>query len=359
MGKAPHILIIGAGLIGLSTADSLMARGAKVTLIEARSGPGQGASFANSGMIHPSQARPWGFRGFDRAADDAVFRSVYDLAKYSAQLIRSRMADLGLAARSRPAGCYKLYESFETAQRAQAIYIGDEIKSDIIVDPAKTLGHPALFFPNDYSGNAYEYCRALAKELHDKGAVFIYEAEGLRLRQNEDGIAARLKQHVFKTNHVIIAAGSQSPDIAAQVGIRLVMTPLKGYAVNYAKPDIALPDGPFMDARSQSALTVFDDHIRLSGTINEEDDTALLARWTELAPYIMAVLSEPLSRWSGHRPMTASGRPYIGPTSVPGLWVNTGHGHMGWTLCAGSGELMAKMVLDGTVDERFALAGTD
>ncbi len=357
MATSPHILIIGAGLIGLSTADSLMARGAKVTIIEARSGPAQGASFSNSGMIHPSQSRPWGFTGFDRAESGAVFKAVHDLARHSAALIRARMADLNIPDRAREPGCYKLYPDIAAARRAQAIYIGDEIKSDLVVDNYKTLGRPALYFPDDGSGNPYDYCSALAAELYGRGAVFIYDAAGLRLRRGESGVTARLDNHVFHTDHVIIAAGSQSPEIAKQVGVPLLMNPLKGYAVNYKRPDMALSEVPLMEARSRSALTIFGDHIRISGTINEESGEALIRRWTELAPDIMAAAGEPIDRWSGQRPMTQSGRPYIGPTSIKGLWINTGHGHMGWTLCAGSGELMAKMILSGVEDDRFAVAG--
>ncbi len=359
MANTPHILIIGAGLIGLSTADALMSRGAKVTLIDSRPGPGEGASFANSGMIHPSQARPWdiqgGFSGFDRAGSDAAFKAVYDLAKYSAALLGARMADLELTDRAREPGCYKLYVDVATARRAQVIYRGDEIKSDLIVDDYKTLGRPALYFAEDRSGNAHAYCQALSEHLYNNGVVFIYEAAGLRLHRGKTGVAARLDDHVFRADHVIIAAGAQSAEIAKQVGVSLLMNSLKGYAVNYKRPDMALPEVPIMDAHSRSALTIFGDHVRLSGTVNAESDEALIRRWTELAPQIMTAAGEPLTRWSGLRPMTQSGRPYIGPTSVPRLWINTGHGHMGWTLCAGSGELMADMIMDGKTDHRFAV----
>ena len=87
------------------------------------------------------------------------------------------------------------------------------------------------------------------------------------------------------------------------------------------------------------------------------DPAALLARWREIAPGLMLRLGSPLSTWSGVRPMSPVGRPYISETSIPNLWINTGHGHMGWTLSAGSGELLAKLMLEGVQDRRFAFAG--
>ncbi|MEP1230533.1 MAG: FAD-dependent oxidoreductase, partial [Litorimonas sp.] len=126
---------------------------------------------------------------------------------------------------------------------------------------------------------------------------------------------------------------------------------------NYARPDMALPNMPVMDAATRSALTVFEDHIRLSGTWNEPDEMALLTRWRDIAPHVMERLASPLFHWSAHRPVSRAGRPYISATSIPHIWINTGHGHLGWTLCAASAELMARMILDGDVDKRFFYSG--
>jgi len=154
-----------------------------------------------------------------------------------------------------------------------------------------------------------------------------------------------------------VAAGPQSPDVMAQLGLSLPMTTLRGFSVNFKRPDMPLPFAPLMDAKTHSAMTVFEDHLRLSGTVNEDSARPLLQRWCELAPNIMRVLEPATEIWSGLRPLSKAGRPYIGSASVKGLWVNTGHGHMGWTLCAGSADLLARMILDGVEDERFAMAG--
>ena len=99
-----------------------------------------------------------------------------------------------------------------------------------------------------------------------------------------------------------------------------------------------------MHAITRSALTVFDGHVRLSGTVDEADPVALLEIWEEIAPELIQRLGDPIQNWSGERPVSASGFPIIGPTPIDGLWVNSGHGHMGWTLCAGSGAYLTDQI---------------
>ena len=354
MVASPHILIIGAGLIGLSTADRLMLRGAKVTLIEARSAAGKGTSYSNSGMIHPSQARPWNFTG-SKASEDAAFAATYDLAEKSKHILEEKIAELGLSKDRDISGCYKIYSDMAAARHAQSLYANDGIMSRVVMDVKATLGHVALYFENDIWGNAFNYCTALAADLHERGATFIYDAPNARMRKNNDGVTISFEGHIFKADHVIVCAGPQSGDILKALGLNLVMDKLHGFSVNFERPDIDLPPAPLMDAHSHSAMTIFDDHIRFSGTVGEESARPLLKRWYELAPEIMGALKPATEIWSGFRPMSKAGRPYIGPTGIKNLWLNTGHGHMGWTLSAGSGDLMARMIIDGETDERFAV----
>ena len=331
-----------------------MARGHKVTIVDARSGPARGTSYANSGMIHPSQARPWLFDG-DKKLEDAAFRAVHELAQRSKTLLQDKLLDLGLYNDHPVLGCYKLYSDMASARLAQQFYADSGVTARAVMDVEATLGHSALYFEGDIWGNAREYALALEADLKSRGGVFIYDAPGLRIRRGEKGVTAQLKGHIFHADHVIVAAGPQSPDILGQLSLNLPMKHVRGFSVNFDKPDMALPFAPLMDAKSRSAMTVYKDHLRVSGTINEESARPLLQRWCELAPDIMGALKPAKEIWSGLRPMSKAGRPYIGPTSVKGLWVNTGHGHMGWTLSAGSGDLIANMILDGAIDERFAL----
>lgn len=356
MQSGLNILIIGAGLIGLSTADALISKGCQVTIVDARSGPARGTSYANSGMIHPSQARPWLFEG-DAAMEMAAFKSVHELAQRSKLLLQDKLLALGLYTDHPVPGCYKLYTDMASARLAQKHYIESGVVSRAVMDIEATLGHCALYFEGDMWGNARDYALSLEADVKSRGAVFIYDAPDLRIRRGDQGVTAQMKGHVFHADHVIVAAGPQSPDVLGQVGVNLPMKHVRGFSVNFDKPDVSLPFAPLMDPQTHSAMTVFKDHLRLSGTVNEDSARPLLQRWCELAPEIMSALKPAKEIWSGLRPMSKAGRPYIGPTSVNGLWVNTGHGHMGWTLSAGSGDLLVSMILDGAVDERFSMAG--
>lgn len=354
MVAQPHILIIGSGLIGLSTADGLAKRGVQVTVVEARSGAAKGTSYANSGMIHPSQARPWDFRD-EEHLEDAAFEATHDLAVKSKHMLEDKLKAYGLWTQDRT-GSYKIYRSFDAARAAQSRYSHDGIMSRYVMDVKATLGHNTLFFEGDIWANAHSYCQTLRADLETRGVMFIFDAPNVRLRRSDNGIVAGLMGHIFNADHVILCTGPQTPSILKKLDMSLSIEKVRGFAVNFARPDIELPQTPLMDSQSRSAMTFFKDHIRISGTVREKSARPLLKRWFELAPDIMGALDPAKEVWSGWRPMSKAGRPYIGQTAIPNLWVNAGQGHMGWTLSAGSGELMAKMILDGEIDERFAFA---
>ena len=369
MAEPLKIAIIGAGLIGLSSADALLRASKKgavvVTIFEQRSAPVRGTSFCNSGMIHPSQSVSWSSDGkIPDKLSLAASLSVFDLATRSRKLLQDNAKRLKLTDMlKRSKGCMQIYPDIRDAQKAQKAFESLGVKSSILMDPVETFGHPALLFPDDISGNARLYGEALAADLKARGVDIIYNANDISFRPQDDGVAIGLAQDEFSNprrenfDHVIMAVGPQSPNVMASLGLSIQIDAVGGHAVNYAKPDMTLPDRPLMDVTSRSALTVFKDHVRLSGTWGLEDNAALLARWNSLAPQMMSKLGPPQTSWTGLRPVSRLGRPYISATSIPRLWVNTGHGHLGWTLCAASGALMAKMILDGEVDKRFAYAG--
>jgi len=373
MSEPLKIAVIGAGLIGLSCADALMQAAPNgsvaVTIFEKNNAPVRGTSFCNSGMIHPSQSQSWSGDGQKpNALSRAASQTVFDLATRSQALLAQNFERLGLRDMlSRPKGCVQIYEDIAAAQNAQTCFNDFGINSSILMDDVKTFGQAALLFPEDMSGNARLYGDRLASHLTSCGVNIICGVHNIRFRPQDHGITVQVSNIqasgmksasiLAHFDHVILAVGPQSRSLMRQLGLSIQIDPVKGYAVNYARPEIALPHMPIMDAASRSALTVFGDHIRLSGTWDAPDETALLSRWQQIAPHLMDALDDPLSNWTGYRPVSRAGRPYISATSIPNLWVNTGHGHLGWTLCAGSGELMARMILSGYIDKRFSYAG--
>lgn len=354
MTQPSSILIIGAGLLGLSSADSLLRSGAKITVIDGNHGPARETSFANSGMIHPSQSYPWNSEHLSPKLASESARSVYALAQRSKALIHKRAIHLGLKQNMRLDGCLQIFETLTQRDMKAKLYAQNRIAASIIESSKDSFNRPALFFEEDVSGNAFEYCTALENDLKQKGVKFYYNCRVTNISHGDTGeFTIHAGGETFQTNQVVIAAGHASAEILRPLGIILETYPERGFAIDFKIPKFSLPKIPIMDAASKSAMTVFEDRVRLSGTVGEAEANMLIKIWTQIAPNLIAKLDDPIQIWSASRPMSLRGRPYIGRTSVDGIWVNTGHGHMGWTLSAGSGELLAKMMLDNFSDERF------
>ena len=356
--NSQHIIVIGAGLIGLCTAYSLRTRGAKVSLIDIKSGPCLGTSFSNSGMIHPSQSKSWTLGEHVTSDQINAAKVTFDLAKQSAELIRPIFKTLGLSILSE--GCVQIYESLDTARLAQTKFQAQNIETDILLDPIETLDQPACVFPGDFSGNARDFGVKLATYLDAQGVTQFYNVKTVDIRPNDHNkIRVRTGAFQLDCDHIVVAAGIHTADILKTFGINMNISAVPGVALNFDRPaDLTdFPSRSVMDHTSRTALTIFEDCVRLSGGWDIDDPDLILARWKTLAPDLMKRLGSPTSNWVGYRPVSPLGRPYISSTSKPGIWVNAGHGHMGWTLCAGSGDLIARMIIEGQQDLRFSFVG--
>jgi len=352
MTRQPHILIIGAGLIGLANARAFIDRGANVTLIERKAAIGHGAGFANSGMIHPSQAWPWIDSGLDKAAQLKAAHAVAKLARAAPKQLRQRMEALSLPDIKRGQGCYQIFDTPLKRDLSKTRYQ----QINITADTTNQLSYPALYFPDDASGNAYEWSRAEAAALINEG-VKLHTQVNIKLTASSQGIKAVLNGENVSPDHIILCAGHHTNTALKPLGLHLPIRSIRGFALDFdsAAIDVSgLPDVPVMDAASRTALTRFDNVIRLSGTLGDISARPLWERWCRIMPDVMRGLPRPHHVWSGERPVSLLGRPIISPTPIKGLWVNTGHGHMGWTLSKVSGGLMAQMILDGQMAPSFA-----
>jgi len=140
-------------------------------------------------------------------------------------------------------------------------------------------------------------------------------------------------------------------DFLSVYGIDIPVIAQKGHALVFERPDCSLPEVPVMHWESRSAMTVFEGGLRLSGTVGEKSPRALLDVWEGIAPSVTKKLGAPIVEWTASRPVSSIGRPIIGSAPIENLWINTGHGHMGWSLCAGSAELMSRLIMGETAPE--------
>jgi D-amino-acid dehydrogenase len=214
----------------------------------------------------------------------------------------------------------------------------------------------AIYYPGDGSGDAHLFCRAVARTIAERGGEFRY---GRPVRSieicNRRVAGVRLGDETIPADQVIVAAGVMSPALVSRFGLKLAIKPVKGYSMTYT-PDqrASMPGLPVIDDAYHTAITPLGPRIRVAGTAEfaghnlsldakRLDNLARLVRaiYPQLATETMMATGKP---WAGLRPVAADGRPYIGPGPISGLWINSGHGHLGWTLAAGSARLLADVM---------------
>ena len=341
--------IIGAGLIGLSTADSLLERGQRVVLWDRARAPGMGASFSNSAILHPSQAAPWIVEGMSHDLDEDTREELaangLELARRSGERLTRRMKELGMPERRR--GVVQIFNTDDARDKRLRSYA----RMGTLAEPFAWFGHPAVSIPGDSCADARAYTLALAEDLALRGAEINTCAE-VTLHDGDSGLEVGCGTDRFPASRVVVAAGGATARIIERLGLDLPVMGVPGHALSFLRSeDLADPGNAIMHAESRSALTVLGEEIRISGSVGLGSPEDLLPIWREIVPDLIEELGEPKRAWTGYRPCTPDGKPIMGPTPIEGLFVNTGHAHMGWTLCAGAGELVADDVVGETQRE--------
>ena len=400
------IIVLGAGVIGVSTAWYLAAAGHEVTVLERHEAAGQETSFANGGQISAGHAEPWAkpsvvpkiLRWLGKEDAPLLFRPRADwaqwrwglgflyecmpgrferhsrtlagLAGYSRERLRALRAELGLRYDQLERGILQFatnQRDFDAlahhAEAMRAIGMRSELKSAAActdVEPAlKHSSDPVVggvYSPNDESGDACRFTQELARLAASRGVRFRYgtaiealEAEGDRVK------AVRLHgRESVAADAIVVSLGSYSPLLLRPLGIRIAVYPLKGYS-------ITLPLGP-ADAAAAPTVSLTDEghkivisrlgnRLRAAGTaevagydtsINAVRCAAIARRIRELFPGLGGITT--VENWSGLRPATPSNVPVIGRSRLRNLFLNTGHGTLGWTLACGSGSLLADLI---------------
>ncbi|MCB1746396.1 MAG: D-amino acid dehydrogenase [Gammaproteobacteria bacterium] len=402
-----HCIVVGAGLLGLTTAACLQRAGARVTVLERGHGPALETSFANGGMLHASQASPWNEPGVLGQAlrmigreDSALLirpralphmlRWSWDffrhsaprrfeqnmarnarLASYSLRMLDELFGDLAPEFERADRGTLKIYrtaqeldQALAAAERCRAWDVDFQVLDGAgitALEPALGTVHGALsggiHFPDDVSGDAHQFCRALATRLEAGGADFRYEAhaECLVLEAGRFD-AVVVDGEPLRADACVVAAGSYSTALLAPLGLRLPVQPVKGYSLTI--PLLGWPCAPrvpVIDEHFHAAVCPLGDRLRVAGTAEFTgfDATLTPSRIANLYRLVEQVYPDGTAcidrrqvvEWCGFRPMSPDGVGLMGPSAVPGLFLNTGHGHLGWTMAPGAGKLVADQVL--------------
>ncbi len=402
-----HVLIIGAGIVGISAAWHLRADGHDVTVIDRAAGPAMETSFANGGHVSGTNASAWAAPGVpqkvlkwlgqadapikltlnafglpdwrllpwtvrflkecraDRSA--ANTEAVQLLAAHSRAALAELDARLDLPRDRNPSGILNLVRTeAELTALTRRMTLWRRMGLDPLVLDARGVLEiePALAGSgNIYAGGVYTVssetgdthllATALAGYCAEAGVTFRYGVSADRIVTEAGRVhGVRTSAGLLIADTVVLAAGAWSPGLLRGLGVRLPVYPGKGYSVTVpvggrnAAPRVALTD-----EYEKIVYARLGDRLRAAGTLEFAglDRSIPRARADALLTAMRRAFPDGgdytrAETWTGLRPMTPDGRPVVGETRVPGLWLCTGHGPLGLTLSAGSGKLLAELM---------------
>lgn len=398
------VIIIGGGLAGVTAFYELTTRGREAVLLEAADGLATGASFANGAVLHPSLPDPWNSPGvawpllrslFDRSAPMKLHLSQlpdllgwgqkflrhaapakhlqttdanYALAAYSTQQTDALTQKLNLSYEQSAPGTMKLLRS--AADRSQALALAerlaehglvyDKLDRDALLAREPLLAQAgdvvgALHFPNDRIGNARLFCLALAAAAETLGGRVCLNSRVDKLLVERGRVIGVHAGGEDMHGQVVLAVGAEADRLTKPLGLRLPIRPAKGYSLTLGVGADMMLRHPLVDPVLHIAVTPLPGRVRILGmaefagfnrSVDPRRGDLLRRFFTRLMPQVADGLDwSSGALWAGLRPMSADGRPFIGASRIDGLWLNCGHGHLGWTMAVGSAKLLADQML--------------
>jgi D-amino-acid dehydrogenase len=403
-----HVLVLGAGIAGVTTAWYLRQAGFEVSVVDRQPAAALETSFANGGQISVSHPEPWANPGapfnalrwlgredapllFRLRADAAQWRwtlaflreclpgrsrrntdAIASLAVHSGERLRALRADTGLAYDHLERGILHLFFSrrdFDHARGRLRMLEAHRIRARLC-DAAECLAiEPALanlraelagglYAPDDESGDAHRFTQALAERAQQAGVTFHYNTtinRIARLGDRIDGIEVaddRGRPGILTANAYVLCLGSYSPRLVAPLGEKLPIYPVKGYSVTVPVIDPArAPSVSLTDESRRIVCSRLGERLRIAGTaeLSGFDTTPNPQRCRAILDWLEARFpgaadSTRAQLWAGLRPATPSNLPLIGRSAVANLWYNTGHGTLGWTLACGSADSLVALM---------------
>lgn len=396
-----RVAVIGAGIVGVTTAHELAAQGQEVSVFERRAGVAAETSFANAGVVAPGYVTPWAAPGMPLKvlgqlfARDAAVRfaglsalgqlpwmwrflracrakvhvpnrtAMQRLAHYSRERMDELAQRLNLDYEQRqgymvllrtPAD---LHRAAPGLQLLQELGVAHEVLDEAGVrhlEPALSSAarvHAAIRLPRDGVGNCRVFAHLLKNEAQRLGARFAFDAPVERLMAGESPALRLAGGEVKGFDRIVVCAGVEAHRLLAPLGLKLPLAPVFGYSITAplrahdGGPDMG-PRAALMDERYKVAISRLGQRVRVAGSAEIGGDVGHLRRAPLATLYRVldewfpgAASMREVQQWKGARPMLPDGPPVIGASRVPGIWLNLGHGSSGWALSCGSARIVA------------------
>ncbi len=400
------VIVVGGGLAGVTTLYELAADGIPAILLESKQELAAGASHANGGLLTPGLGEPWNSPGVHKHLFESLFdpaspmklriraipgltpwgirflmnsgRSRFEkstianfaLAAYSLQRTMQLAEELGLEFDVRQGGCLKVFHDEE--EMAESLHLCrllqphglrfDVLDTDGVVSLEPSLAGAAdkigcgIHYPDEASGDARKFTVALAEAAVALGADVRTAVTVERLTRGDGRITGVVANGESLSGAVVLTAGIDSPALSRTAGLSFPIKPAKGYSLTVDATTIG-DDGPRMpvvDQHMHAAVSPLGTRLRFVGTaeftgrderIRQDRIDNLFSLFRRLFPQLVdRVDRSSATPWAGLRPMSADGRPFIGASGIDGLWINSGHGHMGWSQAPGSARLLVDLL---------------
>lgn len=402
-----HIIVLGAGVVGITTAYTLRAQGHEVTVVERQDNAALETSFANGGQIAAAHADPWAnpvtpFKALkwlgEKEAPLLFHLAHYDpalwawslkflqnctnsrtaintertlrVALYSRQKLKSLRQQHDFAYNHQEKGILHFYrnpkeyqhalKAAETMRRFGLDRQALSPKECVTVEPSlKTISadlQGGIYSPQDESGDAHQFTQQMAALCRQMGVSFHYETTANGLDFNNHRLAGiKTDKGTMRSDGVVVCLGSFSAPFLAPYGLKLPIYPAKGYSLTLPlREGVSAPFVSLTDDEFKLVISRLGNHLRVAGTaelggpnryktsLNPQRTQFILRKTLELFPN--CGITEQASYWAGLRPKTPDSVPIIGKTAIESLYLNTGHGTLGWTMSCGSAQLISDII---------------
>ncbi|ASV98483.1 D-amino acid dehydrogenase [Paraburkholderia aromaticivorans] len=397
-----RVVVLGSGVVGVTSAYYLARAGHEVTVIDREAGPALETSFANAGQISPGYASPWAAPGVPLKAVKWMFQKhaplairldgtqfqlqwmwqmlqnctssryavnkgrMVRLAEYSRDCLQALRAETGIQYEGRTGGTLQVFrtqQQFDGAAKDIAVLQEANVPYELLSPAELAQAEPALAavshkltgglrLPGDETGDCQMFTTRLAALAEQLGVKFRYNTPIDALAMAGDRIAGvKCGEELVRADSFVVALGSYSTQFLSGL-VKIPVYPLKGYSITAPiVNEASAPVSTVLDETYKIAITRFDDRIRVGGMaeIVGFDKSLRQARRDTLELCVNDLFpgggdTSKATFWTGLRPMTPDGTPIVGRTPVANLFLNTGHGTLGWTMSCGSGQLLADVM---------------